>query len=233
MTNPTPASFEAWNEEMSRKYNPENYHNSSNPLLRFIVHRRTKDILSPLAIQKTDRVLDVGCGAGNMLERIEAERTGIDLSQTMIERARRKLGPDVDLRKMSAEALDFPDSSFDKVLCSEVIEHLLNPEAVLKEIGRVLKPGGLAAVSIPNEFLLKWTKSLLHAAHLKVLMRNDGQTNVEDVDNEWHLHNASLALFRSWEKSARDLHGALKTIRVIRSPFFFIPFHYVFLLTKD
>ncbi|OGS06550.1 MAG: hypothetical protein A3J70_15775 [Elusimicrobia bacterium RIFCSPHIGHO2_02_FULL_61_10] len=185
------------------------------------------DILSPLRIKKTDRVLDVGCGAGNMLEHVDARRTGIDLSETMIERARAKLGNGVELKKMSADTLDFPDNTFDKVMCSEVIEHVIDPSAVLKEIARVLKPGGIAAVSIPNESLLQWTKSLLLACKLKVLMRNDGHTNVEDVDNEWHLHHASLSLFRSWEK------GRLRTLRTIRSPSFFIPFHYVFLLTKD
>lgn len=227
MQHPTLATFEAWNEEMSRKYNPDNYHNSSNPLLRFIVHRRTKAILSALSIQKNDRVLDIGCGAGNMLEHIDAHRTGIDLSPTMLERARAKIGNDVDLEKMSATALDFPDASFDKVICSEVIEHVLDPNAVLSEIARVLRPGGLAALSIPNESLLIGTKSLLIFCNLKVLMRNDGQTNVEDVDNEWHLHHASLSLFRSWEKSG------LRTLRTLRIPFFFLPFHYVFLLTKD
>lgn len=211
---------------MSRKYNPDQYHNSKNPLLYFIEKRRTNCILRLLDIQPSDTVLDIGCGAGNMLERIRAKRTGIDLSETMLLRSTKRLGNDVVLQKMSAEALTFDPSTFDKIICSEVIEHILSPEKALSEIARVLKPGGLAAISIPNEALLEQTKKMLRACGLKILMKNDGETNVEDVENEWHLHQASLKKFTSWNTE-------LTTVCRRNVPFFWLPFRYVFLLKKE
>jgi ubiquinone/menaquinone biosynthesis C-methylase UbiE len=49
-------------------------------------------------------------------------------------------------------ALPFPDASFDRVLCSEVLEHVVNPAAAMRELVRVLRPGGLFAASVPTPF---------------------------------------------------------------------------------
>ncbi len=223
---PTAETFAAWNEGMSRKYNPDKYHNGSNLLLNFMEGRRTNAILKNLGIRPEDAVLDIGCGAGNMLQRIRAVRTGIDLSETMIARSRAKLGSDVTLIRMSAEHLEFEDGSFDKIICSEVIEHVLNPRIVLQEIARVLKPAGLASISIPNESLIEKTKWLLRRCGLRVLMKNDGETNLDEIENEWHLHRGSLATFRKWND------GVLLITRVCRTPVRVLPFRYVFLLRK-
>ncbi len=224
---PTPDTFEAWNEQMSQKYNPDQYHNSKNLLLRFIEGTRTRVILRSLAIKPTDKVLDIGCGAGNMLEKINAVRTGIDLSDTMILRSKQKLGHSVELNKMSADKLEFADNTFDKIICSEVIEHVLEPRKVLIEIARVIKPGGLAAVSIPNEKLIEWTKYLLKKYGFKILMKNDGETNLDDVENEWHLHQGSKEVFLNWNE------GLLPIVGTYRIPCRLVPFRYVFLLKKD
>lgn len=226
-TRPTPETFESWNEEMSRKYNPDHYHSGSNMLLRFIEGRRTAMIMQGLAIRPSDRVLDIGCGAGNMLQAIDAVRTGVDLSDIMLERSRAKLGASVTLRKMSAESLDFPDASFDKIICSEVIEHILDPRKALMEIQRVLAPGGLAAVSIPNESLIEKTKSILRKSGLSMLMNNEGETNLDDVENEWHLHRASRTVFNEWNA------GLMRVVKAKGVPFGWLPFRFVFLLTKE
>ncbi len=225
-SHPTDETFEAWNEQMSRKYNPDHYHKSRNPLLRLIEGRRTRAIIRSLSIKPDDRVLDIGCGAGNMLSLIRAHRTGVDLSDTMLIRAKANLSESVTLRKMSADRLDFPDHSFDKIICSEVIEHVLHPRTVLQEISRVLTPDGLAAVSIPNEALIEKTKSILQHSGLSILMKNKGHTNLDDVENEWHLHRGSRPLFEEWNG------GILRILRVIPVPFVWAPFRYVFLLRK-
>lgn len=226
MQRPTPESFEAWNEQMSIKYNPDHYHDGANPLLRFIEGRRTRAILRGLSIKKTDRVLDIGCGAGNMLARIDAVRTGTDLADIMIERAKAKLGDTVELHKMAAEHMNFPDASFDKIICSEVIEHLLDPRLALMEINRLLRPNGLAAISIPNEDLIEKTKSALRRSGLSFLMKNEGETNLDETENEWHLQYASLQKFQEWNK---DL---LQIVQIMRIPFPFLPFRYVFICKK-
>ena len=95
-----------------------------------------------------DSVLDVGCGTGAMLERI-AERwpggdfAGVDLSPAMVLAAQEKLGSRAHIQPGDAEALPFPDRRFQSVLCCDSFHHYPDPQAALKEIHRVLEPGGV------------------------------------------------------------------------------------------
>lgn len=226
---PTTESFTTWNEAMSQKYNPDHYHNSCNAFVRWIERRRAKALIQELRIEPESDVLDVGCGAGNMLQILPPcrRKIGVDLSPTMIERATRKLGEGAELRLMPAEALDFPDASFDRILCSEVLEHTLEPRRVLREMWRVLKPVGFAAASIPNEHLIENSKRLLHAFRLQRLLRNDGKTNLDAGENEWHLHHGSIPAFRAWNE------GLFHLEKIIPIPGWWYPVRYVFLLRKS
>jgi SAM-dependent methyltransferase len=95
------------------------------------------------------RALDVGCGFGRWtrwLAQRGASAVGVDPTEGMLEAARRASDASVEYRRMSATALDFPDSSFDVVTCITVIQHLepAEQEAAVAEIARVLRPGGRA-----------------------------------------------------------------------------------------
>jgi SAM-dependent methyltransferase len=94
------------------------------------------------------RLLDVGCGTGDLLSRVgkRFECAGCDPSDEMMERAR-KHNPGAAFAHATAEELPYGDGSFDVVLCIEVIRYLPAPEAALREIARVLAPGGLALVT--------------------------------------------------------------------------------------
>ncbi|BAS27404.1 class I SAM-dependent methyltransferase [Limnochorda pilosa] len=92
------------------------------------------------------RVLKVGVGTGLNFPYYpeEARVTAVDFSPAMLEKARRKaetLGGRVDLRLMDAQALDFPDASFDAAVTSCVFCSVPDPILGLREIRRVLKPG--------------------------------------------------------------------------------------------
>lgn len=94
------------------------------------------------------RVLDLGCGGGYLAEefaRLGCTVTGVDPSEPSLEAARRharESGLPIDYRRGTAEAIPFPDASFDAAVCCDVLEHVPDVAAALRETARVLRPGG-------------------------------------------------------------------------------------------
>lgn len=93
--------------------------------------------------------LDLGCGGGLLAEefaRLGCAVTGVDPSAPSLAIARAHAaasGLAIDYREGSGEALPFADAAFDIVYCCDVLEHVADPDRVVAEIARVLKPGGV------------------------------------------------------------------------------------------
>jgi len=106
---------------------------------------------------KGKKVLEIGCGSGTdgvHFARSGALYTGIDLTEVAVRNAKEKFelcGQKGDLRKANAEELPFPDESFDHVYSFGVIHHSPNPEKIVDEIYRVLKPGATATIMLYNK----------------------------------------------------------------------------------
>ena len=101
---------------------------------------------------KKGRFLDVGCGAGELLwaaDKAGWKTEGIDPSADFIEIGRQRLG--VNGRVMTLEEADYPDNHFDAVVMGGIIEHLYDPLGTLREVWRVLRPGGWLFFDAPNE----------------------------------------------------------------------------------
>lgn len=100
------------------------------------------------------RILDVGCGTGANLEMLAefGAAEGVDISDEALEFCRAK---GLKTHKGLAEKLPFPDESFDIVTALDVVEHLDNDVAGLKEMRRVLKPGGQTLIFVPA-FMWLW-----------------------------------------------------------------------------
>jgi len=100
------------------------------------------------------RVLDAGCGLGYgaaMLRDAGASAvTAVDISQPIVDVARESVGSGVAFEVAPVERLPFADSSFDLVVCFEVLEHLDEGDAAVDEFRRVLGPEGLLVISSPN-----------------------------------------------------------------------------------
>ena len=73
---------------------------------------------------------------------------GVDIAERILETARARV--EADLRQANLEALPFEDGEFDLVLCSQVIEHVLDAPAAVAELARVLRPGGTLVISTDN-----------------------------------------------------------------------------------
>lgn len=98
------------------------------------------------------RVLDLGCGTGSLLQVLrcnwpQSELIGLDLSFEMLQVAGRKLGADAALCQGSAQQLPWRSNVFDLVISTSAFHYFRNPERVLAEVKRVLRPGGHAVIT--------------------------------------------------------------------------------------
>lgn len=125
------------------------------------------------------RVLDVGCGdAGVLIAFAEAGArvSGVEPYVQSVERGRVRAaehGVEADIREGIAEALPYPDASFDVVLLDNVLEHVQDRERTLSEVHRVLRPAGILYLVTPKPFALYslWSDPHYSMAGLVLLPR--------------------------------------------------------------
>ncbi len=221
--------FEKWNEEMAVKYGSGKlsyFH--PNPVLRYTDNKRVRLIVKAIGARDEDRILEVGCGEGYVLGKIErGNLVGLDLSETALKCAQDRLGQNqnarIQLVKGDAQDLPFENDSFDKVICTELLEHTLDPERVVEEIARVCKSKGTVVLTIPNESLINRIKDVVWKLRLQHLLLKG---IARRMDDEWHLHSFSLGFLR------KVVGTKLEFCNVRAVPFMFLPVHYVAICRK-
>ena len=159
-------------------------------------------------LEPGDRVLDLGCGEGRHVISAYLEQAvhsvGVDLSLDDLRTARerfedfhRPADPSRAFGLSSADALSlpFPDDTFDKVICSEVLEHIPDYEGALQEVERVLKPGGLFCASVPRRWPEKicWALSEEYhntpGGHIRIFRASDLRGDIEKLGfKHYHRH---------------------------------------------
>ena len=145
-------------------------------------HRRLKGwLIDQLAPRPGQALLDVGCGSGFLLFDIRERHSGlrlcgVDVSlahlASLTRRKRDDQVPDILTLAADAEQLPFPEAAFDWVTSSEVLEHVHRPDRALREMHRVLKPGGTLLVTTPNRAaVLLWRAVFFLPRALRRLFR--------------------------------------------------------------
>jgi SAM-dependent methyltransferase len=125
-----------------------------------------RELAGPDAPASFERMMDVGCGQGlafALLQKHFAAReiVGVDVDPRMLNLARdaaQRAQVPVSVHACSVTRLDLPDASVDGVLCHQLIHHVANQQAALRELHRVLKPGGYLFLSESCQaFIETWT----------------------------------------------------------------------------
>jgi len=116
-----------------------------------IKDRRLREIMAKIVSGNKKRLLDVGCGGGSLLFPFVKYHDcyGVDVSEAQLKLAEMR-GIKTYRTDMESEDLPFENESFDLIVCSETIEHLLNPDNLLHEIHRTLRLGGTFILTFPN-----------------------------------------------------------------------------------
>lgn len=161
-------------------------------------------------LQPTDRFLDVGCGEGYYtmaLAKQAGMTVGIDLSSSVLRVFHSLEGFSAERIKLvnsDVERLPFNDASFDKALCSHVLEHVLDDRAVVSEIRRVLRDGGRAILAIPLKYTpqhraIYWAigvaRRILKPGKKGTPMPPPGTLNKALVGRQAHIRHHSLRSF--------------------------------------
>jgi ubiquinone/menaquinone biosynthesis C-methylase UbiE len=193
----TPEEVERFNDTFAREHDINAYYADSGPLIRFIEERRLQIIERMANVRRGDRLLEVGCGGGHVLQRFpQAKITGVDVSGEMLNKAREKLtGLDFELLKGELQALELPEKSFDAIICTEVIEHVVEPEPILEEIARLAKPNARIVITFPNDNLINGIKGVIKKTGLT---RVPPFHRMEWGGDHYHLHVWSIDEMRTF-----------------------------------
>jgi len=183
----------------------------NNKIVGYEQQVRSKSVLEMLDVKPLDFVLDLGCGNGRDLIELSNQNfdnfLGIDISPEMISEAKKELVlRKIDAKKVqvgSATNLYFPDNTFDKIIASEVIEHIPDYGKAITEMRRVLKNNGYLIITTPNRNSWYGIDNFVYRLVLKVFNRE----NKHPYD-EWKNFSELKKLLESTGFKILEVRGA-------------------------
>ena len=139
----------AYSEIMAKMLDEEGRRQKAAKIVAVVQHALGVESLTGL------RAVDVGCSAGFIADELAlagATTSGLDIDEPGLEKARARFGERVDFRLARGEDLPFDDDSVDVAVLNHIYEHVVDPEAVVADIHRVLRPGGLLYLGIGHRW---------------------------------------------------------------------------------
>lgn len=182
-----------WNDLMYSKH-PTPYYG----LAGIVEKIRIFYVLSKAKIGRGERVLEIGCEAGNLLLSMPqpTKLTGFDISRLAILQAKRnfkaKKRKATFVQGDAMKKLPFKKGEFDVVICSETLEHVENPAVVLNNIAAICNDNTKVIITVPNENPKIQVKNFLERLKLLNLI----MPGIENAQSEWHLHAFSVEMLR-------------------------------------
>jgi len=156
-------------------------------LKQHLSHRASLPVQLLNLIKPKDTILDIGCGNGSLKKIFPHHRlSGVDILPDSITMALRAGYTQAKLANLDKDKLPFKHSSFDVIICRQVLEHLLFPLKATLEMCRVLKPRGILFVSVPTRKNRKFYDDYTHIRpftyhSLEILLCDAGFTNLKFV----------------------------------------------------
>lgn len=149
------------------------------------------DYIRQLPLQSAAKILEVGCGTGDtgMLALSEEKcgwYCGVELCESVAEEAKQKIS-EVVVGNVESIAFPWPEKTFDVLIISEVLEHLVDPWKVLLRLHPLMKPGALVFSSSPN---------VSHYRIIKMLLKGEWQLEDFGVMDRTHLRWFTPATYR-------------------------------------
>lgn len=161
----------------------DSYYNAENlSAPDFVLNRLDEIVASFSAYKRTNRLLDIGFGSGVLMQsaaRAGWEAEGVEVSRTAVNHIK-----ELGFKAFCGELADarYPDDYFDVITASELLEHLPDPGKLMREVARILRPGGLFWGTTPHfggasgKLLgLKWT-TVAPPEHLQLFSRSGMKT---------------------------------------------------------
>ncbi|MFH1773348.1 MAG: class I SAM-dependent methyltransferase, partial [Methanobacteriota archaeon] len=160
-------------EQSARKTPHSSYYLSKNKGVRWLFNKMAEILDKALAEIVKDlsdlRILDVGCGDGNLTKKLEkyGNVTALDISIVRLKRSADLMSRG-EIMMGDAETLPFKKHSFDLILCSSTLDHLLEPKKAVLEMKRVIKKNGYMLLIIDN-YLIKTKRNIDALGHFSPL----------------------------------------------------------------
>lgn len=141
----------AYSELMAAMLDERKRRQKAQKILAVVRHALGRDSL------EGQSALDVGCSAGFIADELAlagATTTGVDIDEPGLAKARERFGDRVDFRLARGEELPLPDASLDIIVFNHIYEHVVDPEAVVAELHRVLAPTGVLYLGVGHRYQL-------------------------------------------------------------------------------